>query len=134
MKHGSRQKTVLVLIRVSSVSIRGYVFSSPSHFAPPAQVPANRAVTVGLRGLRGLAAREPTLPLTRGREYGWACRGGRPRGTVHRVFSPRNGECVMRNLLALVGLLVVGFAIVGWYCGWYTVSINREPDGNLNIK
>jgi len=40
----------------------------------------------------------------------------------------------MRNLLALVGLLVVGFAVVGWYCGWYTVSVNREPDGNLNIK
>jgi hypothetical protein len=40
----------------------------------------------------------------------------------------------MRNLLALVGLLVVGFAVVGWYCGWYTVTINREPDGNLQIK
>ena len=40
----------------------------------------------------------------------------------------------MRNLLALVGLLVVGFAIVGWYCGWYTVTVNREPDGNLQIK
>ena len=40
----------------------------------------------------------------------------------------------MRNLLALIGLLVVGFAIVGWYCGWYTISINREPDGNLQIK
>jgi hypothetical protein len=40
----------------------------------------------------------------------------------------------MRNLLALVGLLVVGFGAVGWYCGWYKLSINREPDGNLQIK
>jgi hypothetical protein len=40
----------------------------------------------------------------------------------------------MRNLLALLGLLVVGFAAVGWYCGWYKLSINREPDGNLQIK
>lgn len=40
----------------------------------------------------------------------------------------------MRNLLALLGLLVVGFAVVGWYCGWYTVSVSRESDGNLQIK
>ena len=40
----------------------------------------------------------------------------------------------MRNLLALVGLLVVVFAAVGWYCGWYKISVNREPDGNLQIK
>jgi hypothetical protein len=40
----------------------------------------------------------------------------------------------MRNLLALIGLLVVAFAVIGWYCGWYTISVNREPDGNLHIK
>ena len=40
----------------------------------------------------------------------------------------------MRNLLALIGLLVVVFVVVGWYCGWYTISVNREPDGNLQIK
>jgi hypothetical protein len=28
--------------------------------------------------------------------------------------------------------VVVG--VVGWYCGWYTVTVNREPDGNLQIK
>ncbi|HSQ55584.1 MAG TPA: hypothetical protein VLM40_07545 [Gemmata sp.] len=40
----------------------------------------------------------------------------------------------MRNLLALVGLAVVIFAVVGWYCGWYTVSVNRESGGNLQIN
>lgn len=40
----------------------------------------------------------------------------------------------MRNLLALVGLLVVVFAAVGWYCGWYKLSIDRGQDGNVQIQ
>lgn len=40
----------------------------------------------------------------------------------------------MRNLLALVGLLVVGFGLVGWYCGWYKLSVNKGQDGNVQIK
>jgi hypothetical protein len=40
----------------------------------------------------------------------------------------------MRNLLALIGLAVVVFGLVGWYCGWYRVSFARKPDGNLEIK
>jgi hypothetical protein len=40
----------------------------------------------------------------------------------------------MRNLLALLGLLVVVFAAVGWYCGWYKININREADGKLQIN
>ncbi|MCE9565665.1 MAG: hypothetical protein K8U57_26885 [Planctomycetes bacterium] len=39
----------------------------------------------------------------------------------------------MRNLLALVGLFVVGFAGIGWYCGWYKLSVGRATDGNLQI-
>ncbi|MBA4188045.1 MAG: hypothetical protein C0467_08500 [Planctomycetaceae bacterium] len=40
----------------------------------------------------------------------------------------------MRNLLALVGLLVVGFACVGWYCGWYKLSVGKGQNGNLQIE
>ena len=40
----------------------------------------------------------------------------------------------MRNMLALIGLLVVGGAGLGWYMGWYKVSFNRTSDGTLEIK
>lgn len=40
----------------------------------------------------------------------------------------------MRNLLALVGAVVVGFGGIGWYMGWYKLSFTRESDGNLQIK
>ena len=40
----------------------------------------------------------------------------------------------MRNILALIGLLVVGFAGVGWYCGWYTLSVKKNTDGKLQIQ
>lgn len=40
----------------------------------------------------------------------------------------------MRNLLALIGLFVVLFAAVGWYCGWYTLSIHKSGEGKLQIQ
>ncbi|VTU02350.1 unnamed protein product [Gemmataceae bacterium] len=40
----------------------------------------------------------------------------------------------MRNLLALIGLLVVGFGGIGWYCGWYKLSVGKGLDGNLQIE
>lgn len=40
----------------------------------------------------------------------------------------------MRNLLALIGLLVLGFVGIGWYMGWYKLSFSRTTDGNLEIK
>ena len=40
----------------------------------------------------------------------------------------------MRNLLALIGLLVIGAAGAGWYLGWYKLSVTRSSDGNLEIK
>lgn len=39
----------------------------------------------------------------------------------------------MRNLLALIGALVVVGGGVGWYMGWYKLSITREADGTLQI-
>ncbi len=39
----------------------------------------------------------------------------------------------MRNLLALVGALVIGFAGVGWYMGWYTVHFTRTPEGTIHV-
>jgi hypothetical protein len=46
----------------------------------------------------------------------------------------RTKENHMRNLLALFGLLVIGFAGAGWYMGWYKLSFSRSTDGNLEIK
>jgi hypothetical protein len=40
----------------------------------------------------------------------------------------------MRNLLALFGLLVIGFVGVGWYMGWYKLSVTKSSDGHLEIK
>lgn len=40
----------------------------------------------------------------------------------------------MRNLLALIGALVVGFGGLGWYFGWYKVNVTKAPDGNLRIE
>lgn len=36
----------------------------------------------------------------------------------------------MRNLLALVGLVVVVFAVVGWYRGWYNVHASTPGSGH----
>ena len=40
----------------------------------------------------------------------------------------------MRNLLALVGLVVVGFAGIGWYNGWYTIGSEPTSDGHRRIN
>lgn len=40
----------------------------------------------------------------------------------------------MRNLLALVGAVVVGFAVVGWYLGWYQLGVTKATDGNLQVE
>jgi hypothetical protein len=39
----------------------------------------------------------------------------------------------MRNLLALVGLLVVVVGAVGWYCGWFKLSVSKGTDGKPAI-
>ena len=39
----------------------------------------------------------------------------------------------MRNVLALIGLLVVVFAGVGWYCGWYQLSVSKGKEGKPEI-
>jgi hypothetical protein len=40
----------------------------------------------------------------------------------------------MRNLFALIGLLVVVVGGAGWYLGWYKVNVSKNPDGNLKIQ
>jgi hypothetical protein len=40
----------------------------------------------------------------------------------------------MRNLLALIGLFVVVFVGVGWYCEWYTLDIQKNSEGKLQIQ
>jgi hypothetical protein len=40
----------------------------------------------------------------------------------------------MRNLLALIGLAVVGFAGVGWYQGWYVFALQPGANGKQRIQ
>jgi len=40
----------------------------------------------------------------------------------------------MRNLLALIGAAVVGFAVIGWYFGWYQLGVTKSTDGNLHVE
>ena len=39
----------------------------------------------------------------------------------------------MKNLLAFVGLVVVGFAGLGWYLGWYNIAVKSTTDGKYNV-
>jgi hypothetical protein len=39
----------------------------------------------------------------------------------------------MRNVLALIGALVVGVGGVGWYLGWYKLDVTKAPDGKPQI-
>ena len=40
----------------------------------------------------------------------------------------------MKNLLALVGLVVVGVGGVGWYLGWYQIGSEPAPNGHRHIE
>jgi hypothetical protein len=40
----------------------------------------------------------------------------------------------MKNLLAFIGALVVGFAVAGWYLGWYQLGITKSSDGTLHVE
>ena len=40
----------------------------------------------------------------------------------------------MRNLFALIGFAVVAFVVVGWYCGWYRLSVQKGEDGKAEIQ
>jgi hypothetical protein len=39
----------------------------------------------------------------------------------------------VKNLLALIGLVVVGFAIAGWYLGWYNIGTEKDAQGNTHV-
>ena len=40
----------------------------------------------------------------------------------------------MRNILALIGALVVGFAALGWYLEWYKIGTKPGSDGHREIN
>jgi predicted negative regulator of RcsB-dependent stress response len=40
----------------------------------------------------------------------------------------------VRNLLSLVGFVVVVFLGLGWYLGWYQFAISKNTNGNTNIS
>src|SRR5437762_6336114 len=63
----------------------------------------------------------------------WARRPRADRATPRAGTFHGTGE-IMRNLLALIGALVVGFGGLGWYLGWYKVHVAKAPDGNVRIE
>ncbi len=40
----------------------------------------------------------------------------------------------MRNLLALLGLVIVVFFAVGYFRGWYTFNMSTGTDGKTNVN
>jgi len=40
----------------------------------------------------------------------------------------------VKNLLALLGLAIVLFAGLGWYLGWYHISVTPSADGHKKIE
>src|SRR5436305_13589405 len=40
----------------------------------------------------------------------------------------------LKNLLALVGLVVVAFVGVGWYLGWYNFTATDDANGQHHLK
>jgi hypothetical protein len=40
----------------------------------------------------------------------------------------------MRNLLALIGFAVVGFAGLGWYLNWFSIKSNPAPVGQKSYN
>ncbi|MCS7022772.1 MAG: hypothetical protein NZ703_14345 [Gemmataceae bacterium] len=40
----------------------------------------------------------------------------------------------MRNLFALIGFAVVAFAVIGWYSGWYQLTLSKGEGGKAEIK
>ena len=53
-------------------------------------------------------------------------RGSKAKGVV--------GMLGLKNLLALVGLVVVAFAAAGWYLGWYSFTASDDANGQHHIK
>jgi hypothetical protein len=40
----------------------------------------------------------------------------------------------VKNLLALLGFVIVLFAGLGWYLGWYHVAISPAADGHKKVE
>jgi hypothetical protein len=40
----------------------------------------------------------------------------------------------VRNLLSLIGLVIVVFLGLGWYLGWYQLGISTGESGNTQIS
>jgi hypothetical protein len=56
---------------------------------------------------------------------------------LHRGTGKKKGGLRMlgiKNLLALVGLVVVAFAVAGWYLGWYKVGEQADADGHPQLR
>jgi hypothetical protein len=54
--------------------------------------------------------------------------GSRSKGVVGMI-----GMIGVKNLLALVGALVVGFGVTGWYLGWYNIGTQTDAQGHKHV-
>jgi hypothetical protein len=56
---------------------------------------------------------------------------------LHRGSGKKKGGLGMlgiKNLLALVGLVVVAFAVAGWYLGWYKLGEQTDASGHPQLQ
>jgi hypothetical protein len=53
-------------------------------------------------------------------------RGSRKKGSL--------GMLGIKNLLALIGFVVVAFAGAGWYLGWYKIGEQTDAQGHPELK
>jgi hypothetical protein len=49
-------------------------------------------------------------------------------------YNSCDSENIMRNLLAFVGFVVVGFLGLGWYLGWYSIGAKTNTNGKLEFS
>jgi hypothetical protein len=56
--------------------------------------------------------------------------------TLRGVSQRRGGMGMLgiKNILALIGLVVVAFAGAGWYLGWYQVGVQQDGQGHQQLK
>src|SRR5438067_7434707 len=130
--------------------------SGPAAGRRPGTIPNATAFYVVIRGIpsqddrpdRSCARARNRIPWTafhgegaRGRAGGcprcnpnWARRPPAAPATPPPAPSAERETDPMRNLLALIGALVVGVGGLGWYLGWYKVQVGKAPDGNVRIE
>src|SRR4051794_4745740 len=87
--------------------------------------------TIGATGVPPVPT-EPALAVACGQTV-WTVRSFDARWVCSGLRSIKRGGLIMKNLLALVGLALIGFAGVGWYLDWYKFKTEATVDGHRKI-